>query len=181
LTPALNAIAMIEDSFQVRTQCWRRHLGMIQPSRFNLWEMEVKLSHGSRDPERQGQEYHVYVIIQDEAYIISIFMHPMPDIQVHSSSHSLSTFFCTQVTMLAPSSRFFTRALPVRTLPTLPFRRPISTAPPSRKSRSWKSSATRWGLALGGIYYYNNSDIFAEEPPCLSPPSPAHAHLLCSN
>lgn len=74
--------------------------------------------------------------------------------------------------MSAPSSRLFTRALPVRTLPTLPFRRPISTAPPSRKSRSWKSSATRWGLALGGIYYYNNSDILAEEPPCPSTPSP---------
>jgi len=169
---------MMEDSFQVRTQCWRRHVGMIQPLKFNLWEMEVKLSHGSRDPERQGQEYHVYVIVQDEAYITSIFMHPMGHARRSSPllQHGLSTFFCTQVTMLAPSSRLFTRALPVRTLPTLPFRRPISTAPPSRKSRSWKSSATRWGLALGGIYYYNNSDIFAEEPPCPSTPSPVHAH-----
>ncbi len=51
--------------------------------------MEVKLSHGSRDPERQGQEYHVYVIVQDEAYITSILCIPwaiMPDVQVLFSS-----------------------------------------------------------------------------------------------
>jgi len=33
-----------------------------------------------------------------------------------------------------------------------------------KKSRSWKSSAIRWGLAVGGVYYYNTSNVFAEEP-----------------
>lgn len=42
-------------------------------------------------------------------------------------------------------------------------RRLISTAPLATKSRSWKSSALRWGLAIGGVYYYNISNIFAEE------------------
>lgn len=43
-------------------------------------------------------------------------------------------------------------------------RRLLSTAPPSQKSRSWKSSAVRWGLAGAGVYYYNTSNVFAEEP-----------------
>ena len=45
-------------------------------------------------------------------------------------------------------------------------RRFLSTAPPAQKSRSWKSSAVRWGLAIGVVYYYNTSNLFAEEPPC---------------
>merc|ERR1712093_902087 len=43
-------------------------------------------------------------------------------------------------------------------------RRLLSTAPPSQKSRSWKSSAVGWGLAGAGVYYYNTSNVFAEEP-----------------
>ncbi|KAH8678615.1 hypothetical protein BGZ60DRAFT_468081 [Tricladium varicosporioides] len=43
-------------------------------------------------------------------------------------------------------------------------RRFLSTAPPSQKSRSWKSSAARWAIAAGGVYYYNTSNLFAEEP-----------------
>ncbi|KAF2089744.1 hypothetical protein K490DRAFT_72424 [Saccharata proteae CBS 121410] len=43
-------------------------------------------------------------------------------------------------------------------------RRFLSTAPPTQKSRSWKSSAVRWGLAAGAVYYYNTSDVFAEQP-----------------
>ncbi|PQE20511.1 CHCH domain-containing protein [Rutstroemia sp. NJR-2017a BBW] len=43
-------------------------------------------------------------------------------------------------------------------------RRFLSTAPPAQKSRSWKSAAARWGLAGAGIYYYNTSNVFAEEP-----------------
>ncbi|KAB8297622.1 hypothetical protein EYC80_001430 [Monilinia laxa] len=43
-------------------------------------------------------------------------------------------------------------------------RRFLSTAPPSQKSRSWKSGAARWALACAGVYWYNTSDIFAEEP-----------------
>ncbi|KAH8593442.1 hypothetical protein B0O99DRAFT_742797 [Bisporella sp. PMI_857] len=43
-------------------------------------------------------------------------------------------------------------------------RRCISTAPPAQKRRSWKSSAVRWGIVAAGIYYYNTSNVFAEEP-----------------
>jgi len=43
-------------------------------------------------------------------------------------------------------------------------RRFLNTAPPAQKSRSWKSSAARWGLAAAGVYYYNTSNVFAEEP-----------------
>lgn len=56
------------------------------------------------------------------------------------------------------------RILPSRTVLNTNSRRSISTAPPSRKSRTWKGAAARWGLALGGIYYYNTSNFFAEEP-----------------
>lgn len=45
----------------------------------------------------------------------------------------------------------------------------FSTAPPSQQSRSWKNYATRWGLAIGAVYYYNTSNVFAEEPACPSP------------
>ena len=44
------------------------------------------------------------------------------------------------------------------------FRRFLSNAPPASRSRSWKSSAARWGLAGGAIYYYNTSPYFANEP-----------------
>ncbi|KAK5996918.1 Mitochondrial intermembrane space import and assembly protein 40 [Cladobotryum mycophilum] len=47
----------------------------------------------------------------------------------------------------------------VRTAP----RRFASTASPVDKSRSWKSSAARWGLAVAGVYYYNTSSTFADE------------------
>jgi intermembrane space import and assembly protein 40 len=56
------------------------------------------------------------------------------------------------------------RVLPSRSTLIRSSRRFISTAPPSQKSRSWKSSAARWALAAGGIYYYNTSNVFAEEP-----------------
>ncbi|KAK5112205.1 hypothetical protein LTR62_004366 [Meristemomyces frigidus] len=47
---------------------------------------------------------------------------------------------------------------------TLPGRRCISTAPPHKLSRSFRSSAVRWGLAGALVYYYNTSTVFAEEP-----------------
>ncbi|KAH7355156.1 hypothetical protein BKA65DRAFT_497782 [Rhexocercosporidium sp. MPI-PUGE-AT-0058] len=49
-------------------------------------------------------------------------------------------------------------------LPRGSARRFLSTAPPSQKSRTWKGSAARWGLAGAGVYYYNTSNVFAEEP-----------------
>ncbi|KAL8668330.1 MAG: hypothetical protein Q9168_007041 [Polycauliona sp. 1 TL-2023] len=48
-------------------------------------------------------------------------------------------------------------------------RRFLSNAPPASRSRSWKSSAVRWGLAAGAIYYYNTSSYFADEPTLLEP------------
>ncbi|KAI8957349.1 hypothetical protein F5Y11DRAFT_339983 [Daldinia sp. FL1419] len=50
-------------------------------------------------------------------------------------------------------------------------RRFISTSPADKK-RSWKSSAVRWGLAAGVVYWYSTSAVFAEEPlpKTLSPP-----------
>ncbi|KAI0508849.1 hypothetical protein F5B22DRAFT_377889 [Xylaria bambusicola] len=42
-------------------------------------------------------------------------------------------------------------------------RRFASTAP-ADKRRTWKSSAVRWGLAVGAVYYYSTSNVFAEEP-----------------
>ncbi|TVY83093.1 Mitochondrial intermembrane space import and assembly protein [Lachnellula suecica] len=56
------------------------------------------------------------------------------------------------------------RVLPPRSAINTSRGRFLSTAPPTRQSRSWKSSAARWGLAVGGIYYYNTSNVFAEEP-----------------
>jgi intermembrane space import and assembly protein 40 len=53
--------------------------------------------------------------------------------------------------------------LPTRSLLTSS-RRFLSTAPPAKQRRSWKSSAARWSVAAGIIYFYNTSDIFAEEP-----------------
>ncbi|KAI4110019.1 MAG: hypothetical protein L6R37_000152 [Teloschistes peruensis] len=48
-------------------------------------------------------------------------------------------------------------------------RRLLSTAPPSQKSRSWKNSAVRWGLAAGAVYYYNMSPLFADNVTLLEP------------
>ncbi|KAH7385577.1 hypothetical protein DE146DRAFT_667593 [Phaeosphaeria sp. MPI-PUGE-AT-0046c] len=45
-----------------------------------------------------------------------------------------------------------------------PSRRYISTAPPAQKSRSFKSLVARLGIAGTIIYYYNTTDVFAEEP-----------------
>jgi hypothetical protein len=43
-------------------------------------------------------------------------------------------------------------------------RRFLNTAPPHKTSRSWKGTALRWGLAGAAVYYYNTSNIFAEQP-----------------
>ncbi|RYO74639.1 hypothetical protein DL764_010792 [Monosporascus ibericus] len=42
--------------------------------------------------------------------------------------------------------------------------RRFASTSPADKPRSWKSSALRWGLAIGALYYYNTSNAFAEEP-----------------
>lgn len=42
-------------------------------------------------------------------------------------------------------------------------RRFASTASPADKGRSWKSSALRWGVAVGAVYYYSTNAVFADE------------------
>ncbi|OJD32246.1 mitochondrial intermembrane space import and assembly protein 40 [Diplodia corticola] len=54
-------------------------------------------------------------------------------------------------------------------------RRLVSTAPPTHRSRSWKNSAARWGLVAAGIYYYNTSNAFADEPDTFVTPHAAAA------
>ena len=49
-------------------------------------------------------------------------------------------------------------------------RRLLSTAPPSQKSRSWKNTALRWGIAIGGVYFYNTSNLFAADSACKGDP-----------
>ncbi|KAF2658185.1 hypothetical protein K491DRAFT_690335, partial [Lophiostoma macrostomum CBS 122681] len=70
--------------------------------------------------------------------------------------------------MFRPTSRLIarstaTRALPRNATPT-PTRRFLSTAPPTQKARSWKSLVARVGIAGAIVYYYNTTDVFAEEP-----------------
>ena len=48
--------------------------------------------------------------------------------------------------------------------------RRFASTTPANKSRSWKSSALRWGIAVGAVYYYNTSNAFAEEPVCMRRP-----------
>ncbi|KAI1918117.1 Oxidoreductase [Ophidiomyces ophidiicola] len=40
----------------------------------------------------------------------------------------------------------------------------LSTAPPPQRSRGWKGTIVRWGLAAAAVYYYNTSTVFAEQP-----------------
>ncbi|KAI9045452.1 coiled-coil-helix-coiled-coil-helix domain-containing protein [Aspergillus affinis] len=65
--------------------------------------------------------------------------------------------------MFRPASRVLLRAPATARGPAS--RRLISTAPAeASKSRSWKNTAVRLGLAAGAIYYYNTASVFAEPP-----------------
>ncbi|KAF7592231.1 Oxidoreductase [Aspergillus hancockii] len=65
--------------------------------------------------------------------------------------------------MFRPASRVVLRAPAVARGPAS--RRLISTTTPAEaKSRSWKNTAVRLGLAAGAVYYYNTSNVFAENP-----------------
>ncbi|KAF2750053.1 hypothetical protein M011DRAFT_228880 [Sporormia fimetaria CBS 119925] len=68
--------------------------------------------------------------------------------------------------MFRPATRLIARPGAVRSIPrvTAPTRRLLSTAPPTEKSRSWKSLVARVGLAGAIIYYYNTTDLFGDEP-----------------
>ncbi|KAJ5360065.1 hypothetical protein N7517_009256 [Penicillium concentricum] len=63
--------------------------------------------------------------------------------------------------MFRPAARALARA-PAVAARTPANRRLISTGP--TKSRSWKNTFLRLGLAGGAIYYYNTSSVFSEEP-----------------
>ncbi|KAJ5685940.1 hypothetical protein N7536_008559 [Penicillium majusculum] len=63
--------------------------------------------------------------------------------------------------MFRPAARALARA-PTVAARTPANRRLISTGP--TKSRSWKNTFLRLGLAGGAIYYYNTSSVFSEEP-----------------
>lgn len=72
--------------------------------------------------------------------------------------------------MFRPAARVLARPCAAATTRSFPrvaggaaSKRFISTAPPTQKSRSWKSLAARLGAAGAVIYLYNTTDIFAEE------------------
>ncbi|KAJ5785764.1 uncharacterized protein N7503_010976 [Penicillium pulvis] len=64
--------------------------------------------------------------------------------------------------MFRPAVRALARA------PAVAARSPANTrlisTGPAPKSRSWKNTVVRLGLAGGAIYYYNTSSVFSEEP-----------------
>ncbi|KAF2639539.1 hypothetical protein P280DRAFT_518955 [Massarina eburnea CBS 473.64] len=70
--------------------------------------------------------------------------------------------------MLRPATRLIARPSALRAIPrttiAAPTRRFLNTAPPSQTSRSWKNLAARIGIAGAIIYYYNTTEILADEP-----------------
>ena len=68
--------------------------------------------------------------------------------------------------MFRPASRATLRTTQSSLAParTIASRRFITTEPPHLRGRSWKSSTARWVIAVAGIYYYNTSPVFAEQP-----------------
>ncbi|KAM7194575.1 mitochondrial intermembrane space import and assembly protein 40 [Naviculisporaceae sp. PSN 640] len=50
-------------------------------------------------------------------------------------------------------------------------RRFLATAP-AEKKRTWKGAALRWGVAIGAVYFYNTSPLFADEVPVSTHPAP---------
>ncbi|KAH6857117.1 hypothetical protein B0I37DRAFT_369205 [Chaetomium sp. MPI-CAGE-AT-0009] len=53
-------------------------------------------------------------------------------------------------------------------------RRFASTTAKTSKKGTWKGTGFRWGLAIGAVYFYNTSPIFADELPPEVGPAPAH-------
>ncbi|KAL4974250.1 hypothetical protein BDW66DRAFT_140379 [Aspergillus desertorum] len=67
--------------------------------------------------------------------------------------------------MFRPASRALLRApAPAVGVARGPTRRFISSSTGPTKSRSWKNTFIRVGLAAGAVYYYNTSSVFAETP-----------------
>ncbi|KAE9978044.1 hypothetical protein BLS_000916 [Venturia inaequalis] len=65
-----------------------------------------------------------------------------------------ATTRATPTSSLGLSRQLVSRQLGARTL---------TTAPPHKTSRSWKNVALRWVAAGGIIYWYNTTNVFAEE------------------
>lgn len=83
----------------------------------------------------------------------------------HRALHEYTLFISTSTMFKTAARAAPRRILSSRTqLVSSSTRRLLSTAPPAQKSRGWKSAAARWGLAAAGVYYYNTSNVFAEEP-----------------
>lgn len=70
--------------------------------------------------------------------------------------------YTSKMLRLAPRQVLRQSALPVRAQRMGV--RQMTTGPIKR--RSFKNTLARWGIAIGGIYWYNTSPIFNEAPSC---------------
>ena len=111
---------------------------------------------GSRNTESQG-------LLQLTSLTNQI--HPFECPSRHSLVQQFLSFvhLFTSPIMYRPASNLLLRQSlpPLRSAARHRF---LTTAPPHQASRSWKNSAARWGLGIAGVYYYNTSNVFAEEP-----------------
>lgn len=78
--------------------------------------------------------------------------------------------------MFRPASRALLRA-PAPSAAFRPAPRRLLSTSAKGKSRSWKNTAVRLGLAIGAVYYYNTSSVFAEHSLCMLPSRERAAHL----
>jgi len=76
----------------------------------------------------------------------------------------ISVHLCPRI-MYRPAARTLQRSTLPRSFPRTPGAQRFASTT-SRRTGSWKGTAVRWGLAGSTIYYYNTSNIFAEEPAC---------------
>ena len=128
----------------------------------------LKSLYGKKSDIKFGAVINRGQISADKQFIsIPCIFHPQPV----SSSHNIAfvpSYPHLPINMIRQAPRLLLRSsIPLRIAQSP--RRLISTAPPAQKSRSWKSLTTRLGLAAGVVYFYNTSELFAEEPPCTSP------------
>ena len=64
----------------------------------------------------------------------------------------------------APLRRLRPASLPASRVPTVVSRRAASTAAGPAKKGTWKGTAARWGVAVGAVYWYCTSPLFADDP-----------------
>ncbi|KAJ4390830.1 Oxidoreductase [Gnomoniopsis smithogilvyi] len=75
--------------------------------------------------------------------------------------------------MFRAAARTGPRALRQSSVASFTGRRFASTAP-ADKRYTWKGTAARWGAAIGALYWYNTSPIFADELPSRMSTEPPH-------